>query len=165
MDTLFPKVLQAVAGENFTVYLYFNDGSVRLYDAKPLLALGGVFAPLQDEAFFKSRLTVLNDTAAWDVTGDRDPGSCVDLDPIELYESCPVVVDPLESASRSAKIRKNTGRSADLPVFLFIYSAPAHTAECPPAPLPAHPHRRRSAQHDRGSPTARPWRAGGRCAR
>ena len=43
MDTLFPKVLQAVAGKDFTVYLYFNDGSVRLYDAKPLLALGGVF--------------------------------------------------------------------------------------------------------------------------
>lgn len=55
--------------------------------------------PCRNEAFFKSRLTVLNDTAAWDVTGDRDPGSCVDLDPIELYESCPVVVDPLESAS------------------------------------------------------------------
>ena len=49
--------------------------------------------------FFKNRLTVLNDTAAWDVNGDRDPGSCVDLDPIELYETCPVVVDPLESAS------------------------------------------------------------------
>ena len=59
MDTLFPKVLQAVAGEDFTVYLYFNDGSVRLYDAKPLLKLGGVFAPLQDEAFFKSRLPAL----------------------------------------------------------------------------------------------------------
>lgn len=99
MDTLFPKVLQAVAGRDFTVYLYFNDGSVRLYDAKPLLKLGGVFEPLQDEVFFKSRLTVLNDTAAWDVKGDRDPGSCVDLDPIELYETCPVVVDPLESAS------------------------------------------------------------------
>lgn len=36
-----PKVLQAVAGENFTIYLYFSDGSVRLYDAKPLLQLGG----------------------------------------------------------------------------------------------------------------------------
>ena len=92
-----PQGLQAVAGEDFTVYLYFNDGSVRLYDAKPLLKLGGVFAP-SGEAFFKSRLTVLNDTAAWDVTGDRT-GSCVDLDPIELYETCPVVVDPLESAS------------------------------------------------------------------
>ena len=33
------------------------------------------------------------------MTGDRDPSSCVDLDPIELYETCPVVVDPLESAS------------------------------------------------------------------
>ena len=29
-----PKVLQAVAGEDFTIYLYFSDGSVRLYDAK-----------------------------------------------------------------------------------------------------------------------------------
>ena len=28
-----PKVLQAVAGEDFTIYLYFSDGSVRLYDA------------------------------------------------------------------------------------------------------------------------------------
>ena len=80
MDTLIPKVLQAVAGENFTVYLYFNDGSVRLYDAKPLLELGGVFEPLRDEDFFKSRLTVLNDTAAWDVTGNHDPCACVDLD-------------------------------------------------------------------------------------
>ena len=97
--TMSPKFLQAAAGEYFTVYLYFNDGSVRLYDAKPLLALGGVFAPLQDETFFKSRLTVLNDTAAGDETGDRDPGSCVDLDPIEQFESCPVVADPLESAS------------------------------------------------------------------
>ena len=76
MDTLFPKVLQAVAGEDFTVYLYFNDGSVRLYDAKPLLALGGVFAPLQDEAFFKNRLTVLNDTAAWAAVWTWTPSSC-----------------------------------------------------------------------------------------
>ena len=37
-----PEGIAAVAGENFTVYLYFNDGSVRLYDAKPLLELGGV---------------------------------------------------------------------------------------------------------------------------
>ena len=35
-----PKVLQAVAGEDFTIYLYFSDGSVRLYDAKPLLQQG-----------------------------------------------------------------------------------------------------------------------------
>ena len=32
-----PKVLQAVAGEDFTIYLYFSDGSVRLYDGKGIL--------------------------------------------------------------------------------------------------------------------------------
>ena len=37
-----PKVLQTVAGEDFTIYLYFSDGSVRLYDAKPLLQQGGM---------------------------------------------------------------------------------------------------------------------------
>ena len=164
MDTLFPKVLQAVAGEDFTVYLYFNDGSVRLYDAKPLLALGGVFAPLQDEAFFKSRLTVLNDTAAWDVNGDRDPGSCVDLDPIEFVRDLPCGGRP---AGIGILIRKNTQKHGKIrrPSRVFIYSAPAHNAECPPAPLPVHPHRRRSAQRGRGSPTARPWRAAARCVR
>lgn len=94
-----PKVLQAVAGEDFTIYLYFSDGSVRLYDAKPLLQLGGVFEPMRDLDYFRDRLTVLNDTAAWDVSGNMDPCNCIDLDPIELYETCPVVVDPLEKAS------------------------------------------------------------------
>ena len=79
-----PKVLQAVAGENFTIYL---------------LQLGGVFEPMRDPDYFRDRLTVLNDTAAWDVSGDMDPCNCIDLDPIELYETCPVVVDPLEKAS------------------------------------------------------------------
>ena len=50
-----PKVLQAVAGEDFTIYLYFSDGSVRLYDAKPLLQLGGVFAPMRDPGYFRDR--------------------------------------------------------------------------------------------------------------
>ena len=59
---LIPKVVQAVAGDNFTVYAYFSDGTIRLLDAKPLLEKGGVFAPLQDAEFFSQRLTVLNDT-------------------------------------------------------------------------------------------------------
>ena len=50
-----PKVLQAVAGEDFTLYLYFSDGSVRLYDAKPILERGGVFEPMRDENFFREQ--------------------------------------------------------------------------------------------------------------
>lgn len=91
-----PKVVQAVADERFMVYAYFNDGTVRRLDAAPLLEKGGVFAPLRDPDFFRERLTVLNDTVAWDIDGNRDPCTCVDLDPCEIYETCPVVTDPLK---------------------------------------------------------------------
>ena len=80
-----PAILQAVPGDHFTVYAYCNDGAVRLVDVKPLIARGGVFAPLADADFFRSRLTILNDTVSWDLTGDRDPAACVDLDPAQIY--------------------------------------------------------------------------------
>lgn len=42
MDNIFPAVVQALAGDNFTVYAYMRDGTVRLYDMKPMLEKGGV---------------------------------------------------------------------------------------------------------------------------
>ncbi len=93
---MIPKVVQAMAGQDFSVYAYFHDGTVRLLDASSLVRKGGVFAPLRDTDFFRDRLTVINDTVAWDIDGTRDPCTCVDLDPCELYESCPIVEDPLE---------------------------------------------------------------------
>lgn len=95
---MIPKVVQAVAGRDFTVYAYFHDGTIRLLDAAPLVQKGGVFAPLQNADFFRDRLTVLKDTVAWDVDGNWNPCTCVDLDPCELYESCPIVEDPLKEA-------------------------------------------------------------------
>ena len=115
-----PKVLQAVAGEDFTIYLYFSDGSVRLYDAKPLLQQGGVFEPMRDPDYFRDRLTVLNDTAAWDVSGDMDPCNCIDLDPIELDETCPVVDDPLDKASCNKTQRHSAGASSYLRCALIF---------------------------------------------
>lgn len=98
MDMI-PKVTQAVAGESYTVYTYFHDGTVRLFDARPLLEQGGVFLPLRDMDFFRKRLTVINDAVAWDMDGTRDPRTCVDLDPCEIYETCPIVDDPLQDVS------------------------------------------------------------------
>ena len=92
---LLPSVLQAVPGENFTVYAYFNDGSVRLADIKPMIAKGGVFAPLSDETFFRERLTVMNGAVAWDIAGNYDNTRCVDLDPWIMYQESPKVPDPL----------------------------------------------------------------------
>lgn len=90
-----PIVIQTLAGVDYTVYVYFDDGTVRLFDAKKLIHRGGVFEPLKNEERFKKCLTVLNDTVAWDMDGTRSTETCLDLDPIELYETCPVVQDPL----------------------------------------------------------------------
>lgn len=90
-----PAVVQAVPGDDFTVFAYCNDGAVRLVDVKPLIAKGGVFSPLADQKFFRDRLTILNDTVAWDMTGDRDLTACVDLDAEQIFSEAPIVADPL----------------------------------------------------------------------
>ena len=70
------EVIQAIPGENYTVFVYFSDGSIRQADIKPLISKGGVFSPLQDEAFFREKLTVMNHAVAWDMTGTRDATKC-----------------------------------------------------------------------------------------
>ena len=90
-----PMVVQAVAGDNQTVYAYFTDGTVRLADIKPLIQQGGVFSLLKEDSFFHDRLTVMNGAVAWDVSGDRDETKCIDLDPYEMYDHSPIVSDPL----------------------------------------------------------------------
>lgn len=90
----FPVVVQAVAGPGRTVYAYFSDGQVKHFDMASMIARGGVFAPLVDEAFFAERLTVMNDTVAWDVSGRHDPRECIDIDPFEVY-AAKSVADPL----------------------------------------------------------------------
>lgn len=96
---LFPAVVQVLAGEDFTVYAYCNDGAVRLVDVKPLLAQGGVFQAIADPDFFREKLTVMNDSVAWDITGGRDETACVDLDPFQIFASAPIVDDPLRESA------------------------------------------------------------------
>ena len=89
-----PQVVQVVPTDNFEVYAYLNDGSIRLYDTKPLLQKNTVFEPLMDIQTFKEKLTVINDTIAWDMGGNRDSYKCIDIDPFTIYENQPVA-DPL----------------------------------------------------------------------
>ena len=86
----FPEVYQAVPGDNYIVYAYMNDGSMRAYDVKPLINKGGVFKVLRDVKVFCETLTVLNNTIAWDLSGKRDECDCIDVDPFEVYSS-PIV--------------------------------------------------------------------------
>ena len=100
MDScFFPEVLQVVPGDNYIVYAYFNDGTVRCYDASKLVMGTGVFAQLRDRQVFVNAMTVMNGSVAWDLEGNRDATKCIDIDPFVLYES-PVVKDPLEKSTQ-----------------------------------------------------------------
>lgn len=82
---MFHNVVQVIPYEDYKVYVYFEDGKIVCYDAKPLLEKK-VFEPLKDKEFFMNACTILNDTLAWDVSGDRDTCKCLDIDPDMLYE-------------------------------------------------------------------------------
>ncbi len=56
---------------------------------KPLLEKE-IFAALKDITFFMDTCTIMNDTLAWDVSGNRDNFMCIDIDPDTLYELEPV---------------------------------------------------------------------------
>ena len=95
-----PEVVQAVPGKGYTVYAYFSDGKITVYDVEPLLRKGGVFKNLEDPAFFRDRITVMNDTVAWNLGDRHDPTNCIDIDPFEIYQA-ESVSDPLEPAADS----------------------------------------------------------------
>lgn len=81
---MFHNVVQVIPYEDYNVYVYFDDGKIVCYNAKPLLEKKG-FAPLKDKQFFMNSCTILNDTLAWDISGNRDAGTCLDIDPDMLY--------------------------------------------------------------------------------
>lgn len=89
----FPEVLQVIPAPDYHVLVYFDDGSIRDFDAVPLLEKD-VFAPLKDSDRFRSAITVLNGTLAWDLQGNRDETACLDVDPLVIYRESPEVDEP-----------------------------------------------------------------------
>lgn len=75
---MLPEVIQVIPTDDYKVYVYMDDNTVRLYDAAPLIAKGGIFSRIQDIETFKSTCTILNDTLAWDLSG------CMDLSLIHI---------------------------------------------------------------------------------
>ena len=82
---MFPKVVQVIPMRDYSVYVYFEDGKIVCYDVKPLLEKEA-FGVLREIAFFMNACTIMNDTLAWDVSGNRDNSKCIDIDPDTLYE-------------------------------------------------------------------------------
>ena len=94
----FPEIVQVVPHNDYTVSVYFSDGKIVLYNVKPLLDKE-VFSKIRDINIFMETCTILNDTLAWDIAGNRNESECIDIDPNTLY-SLP------ESEERIAQNRK-----------------------------------------------------------
>lgn len=90
-----PEVIQVIPTDDFKVYVYFDDGSIKLYDASEDIK-HGIFTRLQDINLFKNSCTVLNGTLAWDLEGNYDETKCLDLDPFNIYDNSPEVDEPRE---------------------------------------------------------------------
>ena len=82
---MFPEVVQVIPRKDYTVYVYFEDGKIVCYDMKNMLDIE-VFKPLRDISVFIDTCTIMNDTLAWDIGGNRDACKCIDIDPDTLYE-------------------------------------------------------------------------------
>lgn len=79
-----PAIVQVVPHDDHTVSVYFCDGKIVLYDVNPKLE-DGVFRELKDINVFIDSCKIMNDTLAWDVSGNNDPSDCIDIDPDYLY--------------------------------------------------------------------------------
>ncbi|MCK4799050.1 MAG: DUF2442 domain-containing protein [Spirochaetes bacterium] len=88
------RVVQVIPKKDFNVYIYFSDGKVKLYNVSSLLNKG-VFKKISNINVFINFCTVLNNTLAWDLSGQFDPYKCIDLDPEVLYQEGIEVKDPL----------------------------------------------------------------------
>jgi len=98
-----PRVKKVLPEKDFQLSLTFSNGEKRVYNAKPLLQQGGVFAELKSETAFRSA-HVRHGTVQW--AGGQD------LCPDSLYElSVPaarlLVVREKKSAYRIKPARKH----------------------------------------------------------
>lgn len=89
------EVIQVIPANDYKVYVYIDDNTVRLYDAAPLINKSGIFNQIKDIEIFKNTCTILNDTLAWDLSGCMDGINCIDICPDTLRD-CPEVQDIAE---------------------------------------------------------------------
>lgn len=77
-------IIQVIPHEDYTVSVFFADGKIVLYDVKPFLNTE-IFSRISDINIFMKTCTILNDTLAWDIAGNRNESECIDIDPDTLY--------------------------------------------------------------------------------
>lgn len=84
---MYPSVVKVIPGENYVLYIVFDNGERGTLDMKPFLDTG-IFRRLKDYDIFR-RVQVSFDTIKWE--------SGIDLDPEFIYQTCKGVVKDVNS--------------------------------------------------------------------
>ena len=88
-----PNIIQVKPTERYTVYVFFDNGVIKEYSLKEDIESGGIFEKIKDINIFIERCTIMNNTLAWDISGDRDTTKCIDICPDTIYEDGITVKD------------------------------------------------------------------------
>jgi hypothetical protein len=87
---MYPGVTHVEASADYRLVLAFDNGEHRVFDARPLLALGRFRALASPDAF--TRVRIVFDTIEWE--------NGLDLDPEYLYQrSAPLHSEPVASVN------------------------------------------------------------------
>ena len=81
------KIVYVCPGGDYRVFCLFSNGQWRIWDASGMLNMHLMKQHMEkDSNFFNNAIAVINDTLAWDRTGDRDPYECIDIDPATIWD-------------------------------------------------------------------------------
>lgn len=83
------RITKVVPRDDFTLLLRFDNGELRLYDTRPLLQAGTVFAPFREWKNFRRVYLDEDHRVAWDIDPTIDSNAVwnnkVDLCPDSCY--------------------------------------------------------------------------------
>ncbi len=80
-----PILYQVVPTDDFKVYLYYDNGEIKLYDCNFIFDNPKIYQRLLDNVDFKNLCTIMNRTLAFDISKKRDPYNCIDFCPDTIY--------------------------------------------------------------------------------
>ena len=102
------RITKVVPRNDFTLVLSFDNGEIRLYDARPLLQAGTVFAPFREWNNFRRVYLDEDHSVCWDIDPNVDSNEVwnnkVDLCPDSCYVETVVLLSKGEVDSKKIRV-------------------------------------------------------------
>ena len=102
------RITKVVPRNDFTLVLSFDNGEIRLYDARPLLQAGTVFAPFREWNNFRRVYLDEDHSVCWDIDPNIDSNEVwnnkVDLCPDSCYVETVVLLSKGEVDSKKIRV-------------------------------------------------------------